>query len=279
MIVKLKLWDFRRVGTFALALMLLLAITGCRTVPCQVPTADVSSVYQYSTLQALIEGVYDGERSLAELRRHGDFGIGTFNALDGEMILLDGTFYQVRADGAVYQPTMETRTPFAAVVSFVAEETWALPAGLDYDAFRDWLDEKVGGADNLPVAVHVRGRFGRVRTRSVPAQSPPYPRLTEVTRHQPEFELKACAGRLVGFRLPPYLAGVNVAGYHLHFLSDDLKSGGHLLDFETYGGTVEICRSHRLVLDLPASEAFKAADLADDKQADVHAVERRQGER
>jgi acetolactate decarboxylase len=254
--------------------MLLLAITGCRTVYYQVPTASVAGVYQYSTLQALIEGVYDGERTLEELRRQGDFGIGTFNALDGEMILLDGEFYQVRADGLVYRPSLETRTPFAAVVSFVAEETWELPAGLDYASFREWLDGKIGGADNLPVAVHVRGRFGRVRTRSVPAQSPPYPRLTEVTRHQPEFAIKACAGRLVGFRLPPYLAGINMAGYHLHFISDDLKSGGHLLDFETVGGTVEICRRHRLVLDLPASEAFTGADLANDKQADVHAVER-----
>lgn len=254
--------------------LMLLPMTGCRTVPAHAPTPSVASVYQYSTLQALIEGVYDGEKSLAELQQHGDFGIGTFNALDGEMILLDGTFYQVRADGQVYQPPLQTRTPFAAVVSFTTEETWELPAGLDYAAFRGWLDGKIGGADNLPVAVHVRGRFGRVRTRSVPAQSPPYPRLTEVTRHQPEFEIKAGAGRLVGFRLPPYLAGVNIAGYHLHFLSDDLKSGGHLLDFETYGGKVEICRRHRLVLDLPSSEAFKAADLADDKQADVHAVER-----
>jgi acetolactate decarboxylase len=254
--------------------MLLLAITGCRTVYDQVPAASVAGVYQYSTLQALIEGVYDGEKTLADLRRHGDFGIGTFNALDGELILLDGVFYQVRADGLVYRPPLEVRTPFAAVMSFAAQETWTLPEGLNYAAFRDWLDKKLGGADNLPVAVHVRGRFARVRTRSVPAQSPPYPRLPEVTRHQPEFDLKACAGRLVGFRLPPYLAGVNVAGYHLHFLSDDLQSGGHLLDFETVGGTVEICRRHRLVLDLPASDAFNAADLADDKQADVHAVER-----
>ncbi len=254
--------------------LMLLAMAGCRTVYHQVPMAGSAGIYQYSTLQALIEGVYDGEKTLEELRRQGDFGIGTFNALDGEMILLDGVFYQVRADGMVYQPPPQTRTPFAAVVSFVAEETWELPAGLDYAAFREWLDGKIGGAGNLPVAVNVRGRFGRVRTRSVPAQSPPYPRLTEVTRHQPEFEIKACAGRLVGFRLPPFLAGVNMAGYHLHFLSDVLDSGGHLLDFETYGGTVEICRRHRLVLDLPASEAFKAADLAGDKQVDVHAVER-----
>ena len=270
---RLRIREMNRMYAYAIAL-LLLAISGCRTVPCQVPPTSAAGVYQYSTLQALIEGVYDGERSLAELRRHGDFGIGTFNALDGEMILLDGAFYQVRADGLVYMPSLETRTPFAAVVSFVAEETWTLPPGLDYAAFRDWLDAEVGEAGNLPVAVHVRGQFARVRTRSVPVQSPPYPRLTEVTRHQPEFELKACAGRLVGFRLPPYLAGVNVAGYHLHFLSDELKSGGHLLDFETIGGTAEICRRHRLVLDLPASDAFKAANLDDDKQADVHAAER-----
>lgn len=255
------------VGLVAVGLLSLSG--GCRS-----SLSRSSGLYQYSTLQALIEGVYDGNRSLAELGQHGDFGIGTFNGLDGEMILVDGTFYQVRADGKVYEPTLETRTPFAAVLSFESEQSWPVPEGLNYKAFKKWLDEKLDGDDNLPVAVHMRGTFVHVRTRSVPAQTHPYPRLTEVTKHQPVFDMKYVSGRLIGFRLPAYLAGVNVAGYHLHFLSDDLQTGGHLLDFNTTGGTVEICRRQQLVLDLPSSAAFRSADLADDKEADVHAVER-----
>lgn len=250
------------------AVALMMGGGGCRTA-----VNPSATLYQYSTIQALIEGVYDGEMTLAQLRRYGDFGIGTFNALDGEMILLDGAFFQIRADGRVYQPPLTAKTPFAAVVPFEPLKSWPLPPGLNYTAFQAWLNERVGG-DNVPVAVRVRGRFVRVRTRSVPAQSPPYRRLTEVTRNQPEFAMESIEGSLVGFRLPSYLAGVNVAGYHLHFLAADLSAGGHLLDFETQEGTVEIGRARQLRLDLPETASFDAADLKEGKQADVHAVER-----
>src|SRR5207249_10961718 len=76
------------------------------------------TLVQYSTINALLTGVYDGDMTFGELRRHGDFGLGTFNALDGEMIALDGRYYQITADGAVKPVRDDVRTPFAVVTHF-----------------------------------------------------------------------------------------------------------------------------------------------------------------
>src|SRR5436190_10893345 len=88
----------------------LLIAAGCASRP--------DALFQYSTINALLTGVYDGDMTFGELRRYGDFGLGTFNALDGEMIALDGRYYQVTADGAVQPVRDDMRTPFAVVAHF-----------------------------------------------------------------------------------------------------------------------------------------------------------------
>lgn len=248
---------------------LLLLAGGCRTAR----TTTAYDLYQYSTLQALIDGVYDGDLTLDELAAYGDFGIGTFNALYGEMILLDGQFYRIDANGDVSRPPRSERTPFACVVFFEESEQWSLPAGMDYAGFQVWLDKQLESV-NMPVAIRVDGTFRSVKTRSVPAQERPYPKLTEVTRQQPEFTFEDTSGTLVGFRLPDYLAGVNVAGYHLHYLTANADGGGHLLAFESLEGTVSIARRRRIILELMDTVAFDQAGLSAIGQEDVHAVER-----
>ena len=59
-----------------------------------------------------------GSSRSRELKKHGDFGIGTFDALDGEMIVLDGVVYQAKADGHIYQAADNLTTPFATVTYF-----------------------------------------------------------------------------------------------------------------------------------------------------------------
>ena len=85
-------------------------------------------------------------------------------------------------------------------------------------------------------AVMIQGEFSYVKTRSVPAQEKPYPPLAEVTKNQPTFEFTDVTGTMVGFRCPPYVTGINVPGYHLHFLTDDRTAGGHLLEFTVAPG-------------------------------------------
>ncbi|MFN2352506.1 MAG: acetolactate decarboxylase, partial [Kiritimatiellia bacterium] len=233
----------------------------------------LDTVKQVSTIDALLAGAYDGEMTLRELLRHGDFGIGTFHALDGEMIVYAGRVYQVRADGRVVRPPPELTTPFAAVTRFAPE--WRIPVArrTDWAGLRGLVDG-AGINSNLMQAVFVRGDFAAVHTRSVPAQTKPYPPLAEVTRQQPEFHATNVTGVLVGFRLPAYMGGINVPGYHLHFLSDDAAFGGHLLDCVLEQGVVEIDQAHRFIMVLPSSGGlFGQVDLSVDRSAELLKVE------
>ena len=76
------------------------------------------TLYQVSTAGALVEGVYQGAVSVGVVREHGDFGLGTFEDLDGEMVVLDGHVFRVGSDGAVGEVADDARTPFAVVTRF-----------------------------------------------------------------------------------------------------------------------------------------------------------------
>ena len=145
-----------------------------------------NTVTQVSTIDALLAGVYDGQMSCGRLMEYGDLGIGTFDHLDGEMILLDGEMYQVKSDGRVVRPQKETSTPFAAVCWFSKDEAVMLENPVNYAQLKAFLDKRIPN-QNLFCAFKITGRFKTVRTRSVPAQKKPYPPLIQVTAHQPEF--------------------------------------------------------------------------------------------
>lgn len=254
-----------RIGLFLLASAALLLFSGCAV-------GEPRGITQVNTIDSLLAGVYDGNVTLAELGRSGDCGIGTFDRLDGEMLLLDGVFYQIGSDGKVRRPSGGVTTPFAAVVRFEPELTETLgPAS--YAKVRDRVDALIPNR-NLFAAVRLHGTFRRMHTRSVPAQEKPYPPLAEVTKHQPEFELENVKGTVFGFRLPQYVKGINVPGYHLHFIDDAHTCGGHILGFELESGVLSVETLHRFTMILPEdSAAFAAADLARDRGRELHQVE------
>jgi acetolactate decarboxylase len=243
----------------------LLAAVGCARLD--------NTLFQVSTIDALLEGVYDGDYRARDLTRQGTLGLGTFNALDGEMVLLDGVVYQVRADGAVIRVRPDDMTPFATVVRFRKDDEVAVPAGTDYQGFQVAVDAALP-SPNLYYAFRAVGTFQSVKTRSVPRQDPPYRRLAEVVEDQSEFEAANVRGTLLGFRCPDFTAGVNVPGYHLHFLSDDRTFGGHVLSFTSDELVVEIDRITRIRMLLPEDKAFLDADLSEHKTGELDKVEK-----
>ncbi len=248
-------------------MFILLLFAGCAARHLQ------NTITQTSTIDALLAGVYDGQMSCTQLMTHGNLGIGTFDHLDGEMILLDGALYQVKSDGKVYEPHRALTTPFAAVCRFLPDEVIGLDNPITYAGLKKLLDERIPN-QNLFCAIKITGRFKSVHTRSVPAQKKPYPPLAEVTAHQPEFRGKDITGSIVGFRCPPFVKGINVPGYHLHFLSDSRKFGGHLLGFDMEKGqcAVDIC--NQFVLILPEDkDVLKSVDLSKDRSKDLKRVE------
>ena len=194
------------------------------------------NAWQYSTITALTAGAYDGDLTAGALKCHGDFGLGTFNALDGEMIVLDRQVWQVPANGRPTLAADTVRVPFAAVTRFAPHPKIAIPAGLHMAALAALLDRRIGDL-GLIQAARIEGRFAQLKVRSVRAQTPPYQPLNEVlARDQVVFDLVNTRGTLVGFRFPADFAGVDAPGWHFHFLAADRRSGGHVLGLVTGSG-------------------------------------------
>ena len=258
----------RRLNCLIAAILLPLALAGgCAG------SADRDVLFQTATLGALVEGVYDGNLAIGELKKHGDLGLGTFDALDGEMVMLDGRVYRVRANGRAEEVADGETTPFAAVTFFEADHTGSLEGPFDLAHLEEMLD-KVLPTKNIPYAVKVEGTFARVKTRSIPRQTKPYPRLAEAAAKQPTFEFENVRGTLVGFRCPPYAKGLNLPGWHLHFLTVDRSAGGHVLELVTEKVRFAIDYTPAIRVALPTGGAFWEANLAGDKSADLKRAEK-----
>jgi acetolactate decarboxylase len=221
----------------------------------------------------LLEGVYDGSITYKDLKDHGDFGIGTFNGLDGEMIGLGGKFYQMKADGIVYPVPDSMKTPFAVVTFFNSDRSSVLVRPVDCKQLEEYLDV-LFPTKNIFYAIKVEGDFKYARTRSVSKQNKPYSRLTEVVKNQQTFEFQNVKGTIVGFWFPGYMEGINVPGYHFHFITDDRKSGGHLLDCQLLKGRIEIDYIPQLFMALPEKGEFYEADLTTGKKGEIDRVEK-----
>lgn len=230
-------------------------------------------LFQTSTFNALLEGVYDGETSFHDLKHHGNFGIGTFEGLDGEMIELNGNFYQVKSDGKVYSVNDSMKTPFAVVTSFEPDKTLSLDKPMNYSQLTQYLDNLLP-TKSIFYAIKIEGKGKYVKTRSVPKQNKPYPRLVEVVKNQPTFEFNDVEGTIVGFWCPKYVEGINVPGYHFHFITKDKKSGGHLLDCQLENAKIEIDYTSRFYMILPEGGEFHKANLSGDKQGEMNKVEK-----
>jgi len=155
-------------------------------------------LFQTSTINTLFEGVYDGNMTYNELKKHGDIGIGTFNGLDGEMIGLDGKFYQIKADGMAYPVDDSMRTPFAIVTFFEIDSSVLLDESLNYTQFEQYLDDLLP-IEDIIYAFKIDGVFEYIETRSVPKQNEPYPPFDEVVKNQVIFEFHDITGTIVGF--------------------------------------------------------------------------------
>lgn len=258
--------------------LIAIVAAGLLAAGCSTPAADRDVLFQTATISALLEGLYDGNMTLADLAKRGDLGIGTFDGLDGELILLGGEFYRVRADGRVYRPDpAETTTPFASVTFFDADLAATVAGPLDLAHLEALMDKTLadaGAGRNVPVAARITGTFTYMKTRSVPKQAKPYPRLVDVTAKQPTFEFRNVKGTIVGFRFPDFAQGVNVPGWHLHFLNADETGGGHILELETAKVRVEMDRTPTLTIFVPQGGAFAGADLSKNKPDELRRAEK-----
>lgn len=251
--------------------LMLLGMAG--TAPAAEPAERTNDIlYQASTINALLAGHYDGILTCAELMRHGNFGSGTFEALDGEMIVLDGTVYRVSSDGSVHTPGPTNMTPFANVTFFEHDETFELRGIGNLIQLEKEIERHLVNR-NIFYAIRVDGVFDVLKVRSVPSQTKPYPKLADAVKHQSVFNLKDIKGTLIGFWCPEFIGALNVPGFHLHFLSDDRKSGGHVLDCRLREGKVSLDLTAGLTVQMP-EKGYGQLDLGGSRTQELNSVEK-----
>lgn len=207
-------------------------------------------LHQTSTIAALLDGAYDGDLTLGELLAEGNLGLGTTNGLDGELIVLDGRCYRASIDGSIERLEDDVRTPFAVVADFQPTAEKTLSGPLDFEQMTGEIDA-LRPAEMPSCAVRVDGHFAQIKARSVPRQETPYRPLPEIIGDQRIFDLNEVEGTLVGFRFPDYAEGIEVGGWHLHFIDDEKRVGGHVMELELTSGRVQLDPSNELHTEMP----------------------------
>jgi acetolactate decarboxylase len=211
------------------------------------------ALFQVSTIEALLHGAYDGDVTVAELAGRGDLGLGTFNALDGELVLADGIVYRAAEDGSVHPAELDRCSPFAVVTAFEPGAELYVGVAQDVDA----LLGQLAPAAPTCTAVRIEGRFEHVRLRSVGPQRHPYPPLADVLADQRVFEESDVHGVVVGFCFPAHESRLNLPGRHLHFLSEDRSRGGHVLSCRPAECVVRVDHEAEIAVELPPGVELK----------------------
>jgi acetolactate decarboxylase len=214
-----------------------------------------STLYQVSTGNALIAGLYQGAVDFKTLKREGNFGIGSVKGMNGELIAIDGKFYRIAPDGKMNLISPEETTPFALVTHFKSKYSFKINK---VSSLKDLVTELNKHIDNrnIPYAIHIQGKFDSLSLRAVKGSKPPYPPFKDLVQKQAIFNLTQVNGDGVGFFYLPYLNRLNVPGYHIHFITSDRKTGGHILKIAAEGLQVELMPMDNLLVRFPSTPEF-----------------------
>lgn len=238
-------------------------------------TQNREAVYQVSLLQSLTEGDFEGSVPVGDLKRHGDTGIGTFDGLNGELVMLDGEVWQAAGDGSVNLMEDTATIPFGNVTFLDSDETLDVSGAESFEALLKQLNGRVAELGiNYFYAVRIDGTFDKMNVRSEHKQEKPYPTIVEALAvDQTFFDLEEVEGSMVGMYCPPYAADMNSAGWHFHFVTADRSQGGHVLDCVVSKATATIDQTKEFDLALPGSQKFESTDFTVDRTADVKKAE------
>jgi len=220
-------------------------------------------IYHYSVLKALDNGVLEGSMKVTDLMKLGDHGLGTFNGLNGEMVVINHTVYRVTPGGEVVEAGDDILIPYTIVSFFESEKSITLDGdeNLDYDNLVSMTDTLLP-SQNQFYAFRIKGNFTYIKCGGVDLQERPYDKtILEMLADRPVYEKKDISGTLVGFWCPPYIGDINTQGFHLHFLADDRSIGGHLMAFEASFLEIQYDIKAGYKIILPDTEEFKSANF------------------
>jgi acetolactate decarboxylase len=230
-----------------------------------------NQLYQYGVIDGLLAGAFDGDLSIEKLKEHGDFGIGTFNRADGELIAFGGDVYRVNYSGAIMKVENDS-TPFAAVVKFQPDTSFTINSVASYEKIQSIISAILN--PNSIYAIHLSGSFDSLTTRAIAAAQNPYPTLSElVATSQHLFHYDNLSGDCIGFLIPDYMGRINIPGFHFHFLSADHLKGGHVFALSGRNITVAVQQLNTVLVQSNTNESFIHGKNRKDRSAELKKIE------
>ena len=259
---------------FALFIAIIMGVCGIMN-SVEAGRQDRDTIFQVSLLQGLTFGDYYGNVTVKELKRHGNIGIGTFDRLNGELIMLDGVVYRAAGDGSVEVVSNKETIPFSNVTYLDADKTKNLKNVADYKELCGELNKLVEErGKNRFYMIRIDGLFKEMNVRSVRAQEEPYKPLVNVLEYdQTFFDYKDIEGSIVGLYCPPYMSSLNAVGWHMHFISKDKTRGGHILGLNIVDAKLAWDDTNAFQMLLPQNKMFTGFDLTIDQSEDIKKVE------
>jgi len=255
------------------ALFILFFFVYSSTNPLFAQKGKPNHLYTFGHASAFIGGLYDGHITYGEIKPYGNFGLGAPDKLDGEIVIFNNKFYQTQSTGKTFEVDDHKQTPFAIINNFNSEKIIKIDKTINKDQLFHLLDSILMKKNGI-YAVHIKAKFIAVKTRAFPmVTQKPYQPMAQLLAHQQFFNYENVEGDLIGYRLPNYMEGANISGYHFHFLSDDKTQGGHVIDLMMKDITVEIDELEGFSIQPPPTEAFQSFDLEKDRRNEVKAVE------
>ncbi|MCS5734136.1 acetolactate decarboxylase [Herbiconiux daphne] len=217
-------------------------------------------VTQFSIVDALVAGLFDGVFTVEQVGRSGHLGLGCGDHMDGELVVLDGVFRLFHGDGTVTVLDAGESVAFAEVVDFEADSSELVETVPSLDALVADIRQRVV-SENVFHAVRFDAHFASVSLREAKRQAKPYRPLADAVHDQREAVVTDVAGTLLGFVAPRFFQGISVAGPHFHFVSASGEVGGHVLGLTDATGELSIETYAGVTVRLPTSADYLAADL------------------
>lgn len=222
-------------------------------------------IFHYSVLKAIDNGVLEGSMTVGELMKHGDLSIGTFNSLDGEMIMVDHEIYRITPDGQIVKPGNEMNVPYSITTFFKPDDTLQMDGEITYPSLIEHTEGMLP-SKNLFYAFRISGSFDYIKCGGAARQERPYDKsLLEILADRPVYEAENITGILAGFWCPEYIGDINTVGFHLHFISDNHTLGGHLMEFRATSLTIEYDTKSQYHIVLPDTDEFRQAHFRHEK--------------
>ncbi len=226
-----------------------------------------NTLFQVSTPLSLLQGALDGNYTVKQLEKKGNFGLGTFNGAAGELIAINGKFYDINAKGKARLAKSWEKTPFSTVTNFKPTKTFDVADVANIQGLKYVIEDQITNK-NIPYAIKITGTFKQQSLRSLIPQKKPYRPITNTAKiKQNLFDLKNVQGTMVGFWFPEYLGNVNVPGFHFHFINKKHTEGGHVLNTEISTAKVSIEPIYNLSFKFPNSTGFKNANFNGNNKA------------